>query len=52
MNGLNLKASDIDILVVGFDTDNKKEVATYLQTLLEELVHFKWVEEYKGIYTA
>jgi DNA polymerase sigma len=51
-NGLSLANSDIDLLVAGLPTDSQRDMGRHLQTLLENLLHFKWIKDYKPIFTA
>lgn len=51
-NGLSIESSDIDLLIEGFDRENKQQIISNLQQLLKVLTAFRWVRDYKPIYTA
>lgn len=50
--GLDLPNSDLDLGLRGFEGVSRVEVANILQYLLENLVFFKWITDYKLIPTA
>ena len=50
--GLALESSDVDLALMGFENVPKFEIPNILQILLENLVYFKWIVNYKAIFTA